>query len=136
MTFRRDKKQFYEGLVLLLLFTVLSVLFIFIFGWELSGFAAVWAVLLVGYPRCFQQYITIDERGISCREKDRQLWAFEWHQIIDLKKYSRYRNPGIALVLTEEAERQRQDATATSFQLCKEARVALDRYYGEQWRKK
>ena len=64
MTFRRDKKQFYEGLVLLLLFTVLSVLFIFIFGWELSGFAAVCAVLLVGYPRCFQQYITIDERGI------------------------------------------------------------------------
>ena len=133
MTFRRDKKLFYEVEVGNILLSILSFLLI-PFVWWMGILGVAHVVFAFLSPRLFNQYITINDCGITCKEGEKQLWAFEWSQIMELKKYSLYRNSGILLVLDEDAEKQLQDGSTASFQLCKEARMALNQYCAELWR--
>lgn len=84
----------------------------------------------------FNEFILIDETGISCYKSNRLEWKCTWDSIAKLKRCTCDRWPGVRLVLydkkgipDEYGYRKRE------FQLCRTAKEALEKYYYSQGKK-
>lgn len=140
MTFRKNRFFFIECSVCAVIFTMLSLIMMFIsldkgkqsvFLWLI--FAAFWTFITIcSFKWLNNEYITIDENGISCKRKSKLLWSFKWDEIAKLQKSRELGNPGIAIITYNkkgESEYSFENG-GHSFQLCKMAKQALQ-FYGK-----
>ncbi len=129
MTFRRDQSFFVTGVILLSSFILLYLAMIPVFGFTVClVIVLILGWILYGLPRYFNEFISIDNSGISCEKAGNVLWAYEWNQVVGLRKCSRFFQPAIRLVLDERGEKRLHDPMMICFQLSKRAKQALTRY--------
>lgn len=91
MIFRKDVLLFYQSEIFYIVMAILcltltpmlvgdiSILYLFPF-----------LILILVNPQLHNEFVVINETGISCQKKGKQLWAYEWHSIAELKKSSRF----------------------------------------------
>lgn len=56
-------------------------------------------IVLASFPFT-ERYIIIDDDGITCRSRKKQIWSFKWFEIKELR-WSRNRYPTISIILKE-----------------------------------
>lgn len=88
-------------------------------------------LLLRGNKKSFKEQITINKCGIACKEEGKLLWEYPWEQIAELRRGTRFRHPSIELILWDKTTGKPAitGALDTYFQLSREAKIALSRYY-------
>lgn len=131
MTFRKDSFLFYEIQISSIIMAILCLPFISILG---AGLALLYAfpfvVLMLVNPKLRNEFITIDEIGISCQKSGMQLWAYEWDRIARLKRGSRFLMPSIEVITYNKCGEPEQFALPNHyFQLGRTARKAIGQYY-------
>lgn len=137
MTFRRYRKTYIECIFLSTLFIVMlpvTLIFSAIKGTEgevvlvvsMLGMSAISA--LVAYY--FNDYITIDETGVSCNRKNRLQWNLKWNEIALVKKGIVNKHRGIILyVYNKRGEPEYSfENGGYEFELSKQAKQALALY--------
>lgn len=131
MVFRKDSILHYEIQIFSTIMVVVCLFLIPILGGELSLMCAFpFIILLLGNCKSNREYITINETGITCQVSGKQLWAYRWEHIAELRKSSRFRMPSIEVIVYSKNGEPEQFARPNHyFQLGKKAKDALRRYY-------
>lgn len=139
MTFRQDSLNFYQCKIAGVVMLITSLALIPMLG---VGYSLLFVILSVIFillnPKLYKTYITINEIGILCHASGQQLWAYEWDSIAELKRSRRYLLPSIEVITYDKDGKTEPFAGIHKyFQLGKEAKEALRRYYKpvEQLRK-
>ena len=140
MTFRKDPLLFAENILVYIVLAISFLIVIPMVELELSLVFAFFALLLIIFtliaPRQYNEFITINENGISCHKSKEQIWAYAWDDIVGLKKGSLYLMPSVGIMVSspcraldscEEFEHARY--SGHYFQLSKTAKNALKQYY-------
>lgn len=138
MTFRRNYRTRIEGriIVAVMILMCLGLLLFSLYKGEaeillfliLMSIASI-LTIIIGYS-CFNDYITIDENGISCKRKSELIWSFKWDEIAQIKKCNVNRHRGVALITYNkrgEPECSFENG-GHDFELCKKAKQALQNY--------
>lgn len=88
-------------------------------------------VLIFVNPKLHNEFITINETGILCQKSGKQLWAYEWDRIAELKRSSRFLLPSIEVIALNKygISEHRVLDDSNYFQLGRPAREAIKRYY-------
>lgn len=131
MTFRKNALLFYESQICYFVFGLMSCMIIPFWGlgWALV-LAALFVVLLLINPKLHCELITINELGISCHKAGKQLWYFEWHNIVKLQRSSRFRMPSIEIILKNTPIMQNSIYSSDYyFQMGIAAKKAIEQYY-------
>lgn len=131
MTFRKDTFIYYELEILsiVMLLACLGLIPVLGIGFPLLN-AVLFVILLLVNPRLQNEYITINEAGIICQKSGTQLWAYEWDQIAELRKSSRYRMPSVDVITYCKSGKPEPFSLPNHyFQLGRTARKALKQYY-------
>lgn len=131
MVFRENSLLFYQSELLFIVLAILSFSLISTLGLYMSLlYASPFVVLILVNFKLHNEYIVVNENGISCQKSGRQLWAYEWHDIAELRKSSRYLLPSIDIITFNKSGEVAQFAPPNHyFQLGKAAREAIKRYY-------
>lgn len=131
MIFRKDSLLFYESEIFYVAMAILCLIFIPILGLGLSLiFMFPFIVLILVNPKLHNEFIAINEAGILCQKSGKQLWAYEWDSIAELKRSSRYLMPSIEVIPFNKYREAEQFAEPNHyFQLGKAAREAIKQYY-------
>ena len=87
-------------------------------------------VLIFVNPKLYNEFITINETGISCQKSGKELWAYTWDRVAELKRSSRFLMPSMEVIAYNKYGESEHYAQANHyFQLGKTAREAVRRYY-------
>lgn len=87
-------------------------------------------VLILVNPKLHNEFIIINEIGISCQKSGKQLWVYEWESIAELKKSSRFLMPSMQVIAYNKGgEPERFALPNHYFQLGRTAMEAIKRYY-------
>jgi len=131
MTFRKDSLLFYEGQIIYAIMSILCLLLPPALGWSVSLLLlSIFIVLLLISPKLHNQYITIDATGIVCQQSGKQLWVYNWEQVAELRKSSRFQLPSIEIIAYNKVGVPEQFAHPNHyFQLGRTARKAITRHY-------
>lgn len=131
MTFRKNALLFYQSELMYIVFAILCLTLIPTLGlWLSLLYAFPFIVLMFANFKLHNEYIVINEIGISCKKSGKQLWATEWSRIVELRKSSRYLLPSIEIITYDKHGKVNQFAlTNHYFQLGRAAREAIKRYY-------
>lgn len=129
--FRKDSLLFYQSEIFYIVIAILCLTLIPILGVEISLlYMFPFIVLILVNPKLHNEFITIDEAGISCQKSGKQFWAYEWDCIAELKRSSRFLMPSIEVIAYNKFEESERFALPNQyFQLGRTAREALKRYY-------
>lgn len=135
MVFRKNSLLFYEGEVIYIVFVIVSLTLIPILGIGLSLLCALtFVILIVVNPWLHNEFITIDEIGISCHKSGKQIWAYEWNRIAKLQRSSRFRLPSIEIMIYRSCTKPEQyHFSGHYFQLGRVAKKAIRQYGGSQY---
>ena len=88
------------------------------------------AILIPVSPRLYNEFITINEAGISCEKAGTKLWTYTWDRVAELKKSFRFRTPSIEVITYCKSGAPEPFALPNHyFQLGRAARKALKQYY-------
>lgn len=133
MTFRKDSLSFYANYVICSMFVISSLAIIPIMGLVVAIICMFpFAVLLIMNHKLKNEFITVNENGISCHNSKKQLWAYEWDDIYQLRSVSHYRLPAIGVATYYKyakcGEPDFYIAPNCYFQLGKKAKEALALY--------
>ena len=122
---------FYQSEIFYIVMTMLCLALIPMLGLGLSLlYAFPFVILLLVSPKLHQEFIEINEKGISCRKAEALLWEYAWDSIAELKESSRFLMPSIEVITYNRCGKPEQYALSDHyFQLGREARKALKRYY-------
>ena len=106
MTFRKDSLSFYQSqtayiITIVLCLALVSMLELRLF--LLCTFPLV-VLVLVNSKLFYNEFVTIDNTGISCFKKEKVIWEYEWEKIIELKGSSRYRMRSVEIVIDDNAK--------------------------------
>lgn len=131
MIFRKDSLLFYQSEIFYIVIVILCLTLIPILGIEISLlYMFPFIVLILVNPKLHNEFITIDDTGISCQKSGNQLWAYGWDCIAELKRSSRFLMPSIEVVAYNKyGESERFALPNQYFQLGRTAREAIKRYY-------
>ena len=140
MLFRKDSLLFYELQIIAIVIAVLCLAMIPFLEAELALLCAlmflIFVIIIFINPRIYNEYIIINEIGISCQKAGKQIWAYKWDEIVALQKGSRSRLPSMEIVVPSPCRaldscRDIEHARCSGdyFQLCKAAKKALEQYY-------
>ena len=102
MKFRKTGILFVEIMIFLPLFLLAQGSFIIYFKAFNTIFIITFLMgllLLVTYP-FGERYIIVDDDGITCRNRKKEMWSFKWSEIKELR-WSRNRYPTISIILIE-----------------------------------
>ena len=132
MKFIRYGYLYFESLICsLLLFTVSVILLIIstkLFFW-ISCFGFLGGIIVLRRSYLLkQEFIIVADNEILCKKNGSEIWRLERQQINTIKKLSIYRNPGVTLMLSSEAEKESNPTESISFyrfQLTPSAKKAL-----------
>ena len=151
MTFRKDSLLYYECKIANIVLAILCLAIIPLYSsgtvsaqgsehlllWGISVFSfLVFVVLTWANPKLHNEFVTIDEVGISCQKAGKQIWAYKWDEILALKKSSRYNWPSMEIVVPSPSiiwdtcrDIEHARCSGDYFQLCKTAKQALEKFY-------
>lgn len=128
MIFRKDALLFYQNQIICI---TMSICLIFMLTFGLEWFLLIeipFVILILLFPKIYNEYIIIDEYGISCHKSGMPLWEFNWMEIAELKKSSRYRSPSVEIIKYDKFGTPEQFSYEYYFQMSKMARKALKQY--------
>lgn len=133
MIFRKDSLLFFQSEVFYIVFVIVSLTLIPVLGIELSLlYALLFVILIVVNPWLHNEFITIDEIGISCHKSGKQIWAYEWNSIAKLQRSSRFRLPSIEIMIYSSCTKPEQyHFSGHYFQLGRVAKKAIKQYEGK-----
>lgn len=131
MMFRKDSLLFYQSEIFYIVMVIVCMTLIPILGVEISLlYMFPFIALLLVNPKLHNEFITIDETGISCHKSEKQVWAYGWDCIAELKRSSRFLMPSIEVIAYNKYEESECFAFPNQyFQLGRAAREAIKRYY-------
>lgn len=131
MVFRKDSLLFYQCRIFYIIMGIASLLFIPTVGLELFLlYVSIPVLLFLLNPQMYNEFITINEMGISCHRSKKLLWSYEWDRIAELRKSSRYLLPAIEVItFNKHGEPEQYALPAQYFQLGKAAKEAIKQYY-------
>lgn len=137
MTFRKSALAYMEMKIFaagMTLAVALCLYFVFASGELIFLFLPIMGMCIVLFLVCclkheFNEYITITETGILCRDKKDVLWEYKWCEIAELRKCPVDRNIGVVLILYDkDGEPEQFPRNGHFFQLCRPARRILKEY--------
>lgn len=130
MTFRKNSLLFYESQTVYVIFAILCLTMIPMFGFELSFlFSTLFLILVFINPRLYNEFVTINETGITCYKAGKRIWKYEWNSIAELQKSSRFRMPSLEIVIYDDfRDENSRVQTGHYFQLGKVAKNAINKY--------
>lgn len=130
MTFRKNSLIFYESQIVYIIFAILCLTMISIYGFVISLlFSGLFLILIFANPRLYNEFVTINEIGVSCCKAGKIIWQYEWDDIAKLQKSSRYLMPSLEIVIYDAEKTDSKVLTGHYFQLGKTAKQAVDKYY-------
>lgn len=135
MTFRKNTTNFYQSEFIYIFTVLLSLVLIFIPAFNEIQIifivsACLFALLAVINPKLNNEFITIDETGISCCRADKILWSYQWDEIAQLKKGQRFLHPSVEVIVFDKQGNKESFAGADKyFQLSKSAKTTIKKYY-------
>ena len=131
MTFRKDSLLFYQSEICYIVLLLLCFFLVPMIGLGLSLlYALPFMLLILVNPRMHNEFITINECGISCNKAGIQLWSYEWNNIAQLQKNSRYLLPTIEVITCNmSGELDLVFFSRNYFQLGRTAKKAIKKYY-------
>lgn len=130
MKFRKTSLLFCQSTICYTSFILLCATLIPVLGLGLSFFYAIPFILLaLVNPRFHNEFITIDESGISCNQAQKQIWAYTWNNIAFLKKSSRFLMPAIEVITYDKFGKPELFSLPNHyFQLGRTAKKAIRQY--------
>lgn len=130
MVFRKNSLLFYQGQIFYIIMAILCIVCGFFLDVWISLLCALPFVFLITInPKMHSEIIIIDETGILCQKSKNQLWKYEWEDIAELKKTSRYLLPSIEIIAYNKRGKSEQFAKPGHyFQLCKVAKKAIAQF--------
>lgn len=141
MSFKKEALSFYEMMIVFVGFSITGLLMFFVCFSENKPvallflfFALFFSLIAVfNFKNFHNDYITINEIGVSCYKKDEILWEYKWCEIAKFKKINLLRWPAVAVIIYNEFGEPDQFALeGHSFQLCRTAQKALNMYGKEK----
>lgn len=131
MMFRKDSLLFYQSEIFYIIAVISCLMLIPVLKIEISLlYMFPFIILTLVNPQLHNEYITIDETGISCQKSGKQIWAYGWNCIAELKRSSRFLMPSIEVIAyNEQGEINNFAYPNQYFQLGRAAREAIERYY-------
>ena len=98
--------------------------------WITLAFSLVFAIFAILSSILCNEYILMDEVGVSCQASGKVLWEYEWERIAELKRSSRYLYPSMEVITYNKFGKPEQaDGSRNYFQLGRAARKAVAQYY-------
>ena len=99
--------------------------------------ALLFGIISLSFRKTRCSFVTIDNFGIRCQRRGEQLWCYAWDDIIELRRIDYCHSPGAEIVSSlSPCICGSLLPTGHSFQLCKEAKIALATYCDIEKRKK
>ena len=131
MTFRKDSLLFHQNNIFGIIMTILCLALIPVFEIVLSLLLAIFFILfLLANFKLHNQFITINENGISCERSGKNIWQYEWQDIVELRRSSRFLMPSIdVIVYHSNGAPESFSRTNHYFMLGKTAKKAIKEYY-------
>ena len=131
MMFRKNSLLFYQSEIFYIVMTILCLTLLPIQVVEIFFLCLFpFLVLILVNPQLHNEYISINETGISCQKSGKQLWAYGWDSIAELRRSSRFLLPSIEVIAYNKHGEPEQYALSNQyFQLGRTAREAIKRYY-------
>lgn len=132
MTFRKNCLMFRDMQISCIIAVVLGLVSytMILESWLCLFLTAILLIVFIANPKQMNEYITINEEGIFCCKTDKQLWAYKWDSIAELKQSSRFRQPSVEIILYPSAiESENCHLSERYFQLGHVAKEALKKYY-------
>lgn len=131
MVFRKDALLYFCSQTFYIALILLSSVLIPIVGFGLAflcGFP--FLLLLPINPALYNEFITLDESGISCQKTEKEVWRYRWDEIAELKRGSRFLLPSIEIIAYSRNGTPEQFASPGHyFQHSKAAKMAINKYY-------
>ncbi len=133
MVFRKNLLLYYEiniysTAVLILCIGLISVIGVAVFLLCAMPFIA----LLLVSSKLYDEFIVINEMGLSCYKSKELLWAYEWQEIAALKRSNRFRLPSVEVIRYDANGKIAPFAMPDEyFQLSSAAKKAIKQYYGQ-----
>lgn len=130
MTFRKNALLFYQTELCYGMFAIGSLALIPALGLAFSlTHTVLFIVLVLVNPKLHNEFITINETGISCKKIDREIWAYSWDSVSELRKSARFLLPSMDIIVYNHLGTPEQYARPNHyFQLGKAAKLAINRY--------
>ena len=129
MVFRKESLMFYQSELFYSLATLLCLALAPILGWYTLFYISPFLILIFVNPKLHNEFITINEAGISCQRSGKQLWAYDWDHIAELRRSSRFLMPSIEVIVYDKHGQPEQFAGPDKyFQLGRTAKEAMKRY--------
>lgn len=101
--------------------------------WPLLILSAVMALLAWLNPSFYNEFVTIDEYGISCEKAGVRLWEYDWDRIAELRKGFYSNTKAIYVIVYDKFGKPEPYARSGQyFLLGKSAKEAIKRYYKPQ----
>ncbi|MBE6751193.1 MAG: hypothetical protein E7556_01560 [Ruminococcaceae bacterium] len=135
MSFRKDELFFIQTRIGLGLYLLLSFFIIYLdYFFSLFGFLSAFILLFI-FNKGSEEYIFMNERGISCYFKNDCLWKYSWDEIADLRISKRYRQKAVEIFLKSAKDEEKVEYSYNYFQYGKKAKKALATYYPKEIKK-
>ncbi|MBE6747811.1 MAG: hypothetical protein E7557_01105 [Ruminococcaceae bacterium] len=135
MFFRKQEILFIETIIFLCMLLSASL---FILSFDFWYFLLSFFGFLLVLTLCIispEEYILIDDTGISNHLKNDCLWKYSWDEIADLRISKRYRQKAIEIFLKSTKEEDKLEYSHNYFQYGKKAKKALAIYYPKEIKK-
>lgn len=131
MVFRKESLLFYQSGIFYVVMAMLCLALVPILGEAMALLCMTpFIVLILVNPKLHNEFITINEIGISCEKSGELFWAYEWDSIVELKRSSRFLMPSIEVIAYNKCGGTEYFGVSNQyFQLGKAAREAIKRYY-------
>lgn len=130
MIFRKNSLLFYQSEIVCIIMATLCLALIPMLGGISFLYMLPLLVLILVNPLLHNEFVVINEAGISCQKSGKQLWAYEWGSIAELKRSSRFLMPSVEIIVYDKHGGSEQFALPDQyFQLGKAAKEAIKRYY-------
>lgn len=131
MRFRKDAMMFYQSTVYYIVTAILCLaVFVFVRLWLFLVCAFVMALFAQFNPKFYNEFITINEYGISCERAGKLHWGYDWSKIVELRKSNRLRTKAIDVIVYDKFGKPEPYALPDQyFLLGKTAKEAIKRYY-------
>lgn len=145
MTFLQEKTVVTQSKFALIFMVCLSLLLIPLTtnvapkgSWVIFlAMALLFGIISLSFRKTRCSFVTIDNFGIRCQRRGEQLWCYAWDDIIELRLIDYCHSPGVEVVSSMSPRICGSLLpTGHSFQLCKEAKIALATYCDIEKRKK
>lgn len=134
MIFRKDSFLFYQGVIMYIVVAILCLALIPVLGLSLSLILIIpFVVLIFANTGLHNEYIVMDEKGISCYKSGKDLWGYRWNSVAELRKSNRFLMPSIEVIVYNKCGAPEPFAHPNEyFQLSRSAKKAIKQYYNQQ----